>query len=149
MNHDVNVNSFFYINQNQNAMNYVTSIYLVRDMHKTVTIFLCMNLKKSYCFVHFAEKERKKDLFLVAPWDFRWRFNPIPKGASQAAIALPTPVFFCRTVGNYDMSLFFIVGPMIRLIMGRQTTQGQCCQSRTKSTSELLFSLEFANSWFT
>ena len=67
MNHDVNVNSFFYINQNQNAMNYVTSIYLVRDMHKTVTIFLCMNLKKSYCFVHFAEKERKKDLFLVAP----------------------------------------------------------------------------------
>ena len=64
MNHDVNVNSFFYINQNQNAMNYVTSIYLVRDMHKTVTIFLCMNLKKNPIALC---KERKKDLFLVAP----------------------------------------------------------------------------------
>ena len=45
---------------NQNAMNDVTSIYLVRDMHKTVTIFLCMNLKKIILLCAFCRKKKEK-----------------------------------------------------------------------------------------
>ena len=138
-----------YININQNAMNDVTSIYLVRDMHKTVTIFLCMNLKKNHTALCILQKkERKKRLVLGGPLRFSLTFQPYSQGSQPGDHCITNTSFLLQDRRKLWHEPISKIGPMITK-MGRKITHGQCCQSRTKSTSELLFCLEQANIWFT
>ena len=86
-----------YININQNAMNDVTSIYLVRDMHKTVTIFLCMNLKKNHTALCILQKkERKKRLVLGGPLRFSLTFQPYSQGSQPGGHCITNTSFLLQ-----------------------------------------------------
>ena len=132
-----------YININQNAMNDVTSIYLVRDMHKTVTIFLCMNLKKNHTALCILQKKRKKKrLVLGGPLRFSLTFQPYSQGSQPGGHCITNTSFLLQDRRKLCHEPISKVGPMITNGQTDNAMQGQCCQSRTKSTSELLSSLE-------